>query len=364
MDPISFYMPTKVFFGRNCIRGHMDELTRLGSRALIVTDKIASKLNGSEKDVVEILEQAGITFEIFEDVEANPTIGVVRAGLARCEAFQADFLIAIGGGSPMDTAKAISVLARQPLSDDVLFSTTLRDDVLPLVCVPTTAGTGSEVTPYAMVIDEKTGVKNNLNSPYMFAKVAFLDPQYTMTLPLRGTINTAIDAMTHALESIWAVTTNPLVQSMAWEAVAHIAKAFPHMHEGCLTEEDRGHLMLGSVMGGMVVSQTRTTALHGMSYPMTSHAHIPHGRAMCLILSNYVRFWQRYEPEMVERLLGLMCLADVNAFEKMMDYFLGRKERLTEEQIQAYADEVMGKHNIQNTRAPITRDDVVAIYHY
>ena len=108
-------------------------------------------------------------------------------------------------------------------------------------------------------------------------------------------------------------------------------------------------------------------ALHGMSYPMTSIAHIPHGRAMALILTNYMRFWQKHEPELIAELLSLMGLAGMDEFAEIIGMMVGEirsDERLADEIIEAYADEVMGKHNIQNTRVPISREDVISIYHY
>ena len=261
----------------------------------------------------------------------------------------------------------MALLSRQEASDDEMFTKEFSDDMMPLIAVPTTSGTGSEVTPYAMIIDSKKGTKNNLHTPFLFAKVAFLDPRYTLTLPIKVTVNTAIDAMTHAIESLFAKTTNPLVASIAFESIHNIGTCFDCLVSGKLDIKDREKLMLGSVMGGMVVSQTRTTALHGMSYPMTSVGHIPHGRAMALILANYMTFWQKHEPELIDKLIKTMGLDSLDTFNGIIATLVGEikpEERLSEEQIAAYTEEVMLKHNIINTRVPITREDVIRIYHY
>lgn len=364
---IGFFLPTHIHMGEGCIQKYAADLKKLGGKAFIVTDPVSSKLNGSEKEITQILEENGISYRIFDSVQSNPTLGSVRKGADACREFGADFVIATGGGSPMDAAKAMCVLARQDVADEAVFSTKYTSDVLPLVCVPTTSGTGSEVTPYAMIIDDKKGTKNNLNSPYIFSRLAFLDPRYTMTVPMGVTINTALDALTHSLESIFAVTTNPLVQAIAREGIRNIASCFQAIIRNSLDAAGREKLMMGSLMGGVVVSQTRTTALHGMSYPMTSIAHIPHGRAMALILTNYMRFWQKHEPELIAELLSLMGLAGMDEFAEIIGILVGeirKDERLADEIIEAYADEVMGKHNIQNTRVPISREDVISIYHY
>ena len=364
---MNFNMPVSVHYGSNCIFEYASELRKLGSRALIVTDPISAKVTGAGEDIKKALDAQGITHIMFDEVESNPTIDCVRKAVALSKREGVDFIFAVGGGSSLDTGKAVALLSKQDATDDELFTSKFTDDVLPLVSVPTTSGTGSEVTPYAMIIDAKKGTKNNLNSPYLYSRIAFLDPKYTLTLPLSVTINTSIDAMTHAMESLFAKTTNPLVHSIAIESIRSIGECFDALVSGKLELEHREKLMMGSVMAGMVVSQTRTTALHGMSYPMTSIGHIPHGRAMALILINYMQFWNKHEPELVDELMSAMKLGGLNDFIKVITALVGTvkpEERLSEATIKAYTDEVMLKHNIINTRAPITREDVEAIYRY
>lgn len=364
---ITFNMPVRVFFGENCVAQHWELLGSFGKKAMIISDPISAKVTGAGDEIVAALEKNNVTNVMFDRVESNPTINCVREAIKICKEENVDFIIAIGGGSSLDVAKAVALLVRQDASDEEMFTKKYTDDMLPLVAVPTTAGTGSEVTPYAMIIDSKKGTKNNLHTPFLFAKIAFLDPRYTLTLPIKVTINTAIDAMTHAMESLFTKTTSPLVASMAFESIHNIGTCFDCLVKGELSLRDREKLMLGSVMGGMVVSQTRTSALHGMSYPMTSVGHIPHGRAMALILANYMTFWKKHEPELVDKMMDAMGMESLDAFNATIAALVGEikdEEKLSEEVIEAYADEVMLKHNIINTRVPITREDVVGIYHY
>ena len=364
---LTFNMPVNIFFGQDCIAENSAALKKLGKKALIVTDPISAEVTGAGADIKAALDKEGIEYIMFDQVESNPTIGCVRKAVALSKANGVDFIFSVGGGSSLDTGKAVALLSRQDATDDELFTKAFTSDVLPIAAVPTTSGTGSEVTPYAMIIDEKKGTKNNLNLPYFFSKLAFLDPKYTLTLPPRITVNTSIDALTHALESLFVKTTNPLVASVAYEAIRNISSCFNALMSGDLTLDEREKLMLGSVMAGMVVSQTRTSALHGMSYPMTSVGHIPHGRAMALIIANYMRFWQKHEPELVDRLMDAMQLHSLDSFVNIIRTLVGEvkpEEKLSEDTIKAYTDEVMGKHNIINTRVPITRADVESIYHY
>lgn len=364
---LTFNMPVKVFFGENCVAEHGKMLCGYGEKAMIITDPISAKVTGAGDDIIRELTANGLTHVMFDRVESNPTVDCVREAMNVCKEENVDFIVAIGGGSSLDVGKAVALLSRQDVSDDEMFTKEYVNDMMPLIAIPTTSGTGSEVTPYAMIIDTKKGTKNNLHTSFLFAKVAFLDPRYTLTVPLKVTINTAIDAMTHAMESLFAKTSNPLVASMAFESIRNIGTCFDCLMSGELSLKDREKLMLGSVMGGMVVSQTRTSALHGMSYPMTSVGHIPHGRAMALILANYMTFWRKHEPELVDKMIsvmGLDSLADFNGIIAALVGEISPEEKLSEEVISAYADEVMLKHNIINTRVPITREDVVAIYHY
>lgn len=364
---MTFNMPVQVYYGKGCVLEHADEFGRFGKRAIVVTDHISFTATGANMDIIRVLEEQKIDYMIYDEVESNPTIENVRRGADASKLFKADFVISVGGGSSLDTAKAVALLSRQDAPDEELFQTAFTDDVLPIIAVPTTSGTGSEVTPYAMIIDSKRGTKNNLKQQTFFSKVAFVDPGYTMTMPRTVAVNTSIDAMTHAMESIFARTTNPLVQAIAYESIGTMAKAFPNMMRNVLNAEDYENMALASVMAGMVVSQTRTTILHGASYPLTSHKHIAHGRAMALIIANYMRFTAEYEPDVVDRLMKTMNMKDLDEFCATIRTLVGEvkeEERLTEDEVEKFTDEVMASHNLLNTRVPVTRRDVEKIFRY
>ena len=364
---LHFYMPVDVYFENGCVAGHGDVFKKMGSKAMIITDPISAEVTGAKADVIKELDECGISYLYFDKVQSNPTIGCVREALAALDECGADFIIAIGGGSALDTGKAVSILSRQNGTDDEIFRKAYTDDTMPLICIPTTSGTGSEVTPYAMIIDEKKGTKNNLNSPYLFADVALLDPKYTMTVPYKVTVNTAVDAMTHAMESLFAVTTNHLVRTIAFKGLERMGPSLRDVLKGDLTPEARENLMFGSLLGGIVVSQTRTSALHGMSYPMTSIKHIPHGRAMSLIIPNYLEFWNTKEPELIEEIIDAMGYGSLDEFVDVLRGLMGEvapEEKLTLEEKQSFIKTVMGQHNILNTRVDISAGDIRNIYDY
>lgn len=364
---MTFHMPVQVHYGAGCISACAGSFGKYGKRAIVITDPISFTATGADKDITKVLKEQKIEYTVYDKAESNPTIESARKCAEASKAFQAEFVIAVGGGSSLDTAKAAALLSRQDAPDEELFQTEFTEDVLPILAVPTTSGTGSEVTPYAMLIDGKRGTKNNLKQQTFFSREAFVDPRYTMTMPRSVAVNTSIDAMTHALESIFAKTTNPLVQAIAYESIGTMAKAFPNMLQGALTEEDYGNMALASVMAGMVVSQTRTTILHGASYPLTSHKHIAHGRAMALIIANYMKLTNKYEPDVIDRIMKTMNMKDLDEFCDTIHMLVGDvkpEEKLSPEEMERFTDEVMASHNLQNTRIPVSREDVTAIFQY
>ncbi|MFW5777060.1 MAG: iron-containing alcohol dehydrogenase, partial [Spirochaetota bacterium] len=191
----SYYMPTRIVCGPDCIRENSDTLQGLGMNAFIMTGAGSAQKNGSLRDVVDALEHEGIEWKHYSKVSPNPTLEQVRDAAEQAYTWGADCVIAIGGGSPMDAAKAVAVLAGEPVPDDELLSAASFPKVLPLVAVPTTAGTGSEVTPYSILTNDSAQTKSLLRGDQIYPRIAFLDGRYTMELPRHITIATAVDAL-------------------------------------------------------------------------------------------------------------------------------------------------------------------------
>lgn len=149
---------------------HKEEFGKYGKKAIVVTDPISFTATGADKDIIAALEDQKIEYVVCDKVQSNPTIEVVRECAKVSKEFGAEFVVSVGGGSSLDTAKAVALLSRQDAPDEELFKTAFTDDVLPIIAIPTTSGTGSEVTPYAMIIDSKRGTKNNLKQQTFFSK--------------------------------------------------------------------------------------------------------------------------------------------------------------------------------------------------
>jgi len=200
-----YYLPTRIIAGKDCIIQNRDLFRSLGKKALIVTGAHSAKRNGSLSDVITALEATGVSYFVFDKVMSNPTIACVYEGAEVARVNQCDMIIAIGGGSPMDAGKAIALLAAQEIAEENLFAGNYTDQVLPMAFVPTTAGTGSEVTQYAILTNDQAQTKTSIASDLLFPNVAFLDAKYTENLPTETTINTAIDALSHAVEGMLSV---------------------------------------------------------------------------------------------------------------------------------------------------------------
>ncbi|HOQ13150.1 MAG TPA: iron-containing alcohol dehydrogenase family protein [Spirochaetota bacterium] len=358
----SFYIPTKVFFGKDCIKTNSNEIAKLGSKALIVTGKSSSDKNGSFAEISSTLKNLNIEYIRFNEVEANPSVETVLKGGELAGEFKADFIIGIGGGSPLDAAKAIAILASNNIDDESLFSGQYKNKPLPLVAVPTTAGTGSEVTPYSILTYKKINNKKSIASPEIFPAIGFLDAKFTETLSMETTINTAIDAMSHSLEGYLSARASEIIKPLALESLKILAIHLKKISEGKkISFEDRENLLYASMLGGMVIAHTATTAVHAMGYPLTYFRNIDHGRANGLVMAAYMEFLHNNGRDLTE-ILYTMDLKDPGEFKSFMDSLLGQKESLSDSEIELFTDTTMTSKNIANTKPSPSREDIKEIF--
>jgi len=358
-----YFLPTNIFFGQDCIVKNAETFDKSGKKAVIVTGKKSARLNGSEKDVRAALDSRGIPFVLFNEVESNPSIETVRkaAELSRNE--NADFVIGIGGGSPLDAAKAIAVLINNDVNDDELFSGKYLNPVAPVIAVPTTAGTGSEVTPYAILTDKKIENKKNLSTPLIFPAAAFLDAKYTESLPLNVTVNTAIDLMSHSVEGYLASRANSMSRMYSIESLNVFGECIPALTgKAELNIKIREKLLYASMMAGIVIAHTGTTVVHAMGYPLTYFRKIEHGRANGLLMHEYLKFISSMHPDKVKILIHELGLADIKEFGNLMDMLLGEKEILSRDEIEKFSSVALQAGSISNTDPVPKIDDIKKIF--
>lgn len=337
MMPFQFSMPTKIYFGSGCIQTNKAEFSRWGRKALLVTGRHSARVSGALADVEAVLRQAQMEWEVFDQIEENPTVSAVETAGAAARRFQPDVIIAIGGGSPLDAGKAIAVLAVNDMPAAKLFEGCFAVAPLPILAVPLTAGTGSEVTSYSILTDVEQNTKRNFAHTAIYPYAAFLDARYTQSLSRTVTVNSAVDALSHAMEGYLSRRSTPVTDCLALEAMRIFGTVHRDLLAGELDLSCREALLTMSLLAGIVLSQTGTTVVHALGYPLTYFQHIPHGRANGLLLAAYLRFNEPVLPGKVREVLAALNLESISQMSRILRDLLPSGEVITGQDIEAYA---------------------------
>jgi len=284
-------MPRLLFIGGGALGEIAGALGRLGaSRPLIVTDRFMES-SGMLAKLTDRLDRAKLRWEVFADTVPDPTDTVVEAGVKVLQAGDFDCLVALGGGSPIDTAKAISVLAANGgKMRDYKVPNEIPRPGLPIVAVPTTAGTGSEVTRFTVITDTERDEKMLIMGLACCPAAAIVDYELTFSMPWRLTADTGIDSLTHAIEAYVSKRASPFTDGVARSAMALIAK---NIRGACRTPDDpkaREAMMLGATQAGMAFSNSSVCLVHGMSRPIGAFFHVPHGLSNAMLLPEITAF--------------------------------------------------------------------------
>lgn len=336
---MKFYMPTKLYQEKNAIENHGAELASYGKKALIVTGRQSSKQNGSLDDVIKVLEQNMIEYSVYDRTPENPDLAMVMEAAELGRKQGTDFVIGLGGGSAMDAAKAIALMIlNRDSSEEVLYqSVPLR--ALPVIAIPTTCGTGSEVTPYAILTRKDIETKQSI-SHHIFPELALVDPGYLAGAPASVICNTAIDALGHLIESYFHTSADAYSRMLAVQGLEVWGTCRDVLLGMEAREEDYENLMLASSLAGMAISHTGTSLPHGLSYYLTYHKGIPHGKAVGYFLPGYLHLFEEsadVEVMMLLRMAGFGALAQFDGFIREC---LGEIE-ITAAEKEAMLDEIM-----------------------
>jgi alcohol dehydrogenase class IV len=355
-----YYMPTRVVAGERCLLGNRALLTELGEKALIVTGKHSAKANGSLADAEKAIKENGQKRALYDEVMSNPTLDCALEIARTIKDERCDFVLAIGGGSPMDAAKAAAALAAQAVPRDEVFSAAFSK-ALPVAAVPTTAGTGSEATPYAILTDDAAETKRSIASPAIFPRFAFLDAAYLRGLDKTVLVNTALDAFSHAIEGMLSVRACPISDSLAKESLAIIASHFGAIGQGHPEAKALEELLLASTLAGMVIANTGTTAVHALGYSLTYYKNIDHGRANGLLLARFLTLVEKNRPARIAEILACMKMETLANFGAAIDGLLGKRERLSSVEIGNYAKKAMKTGNIANCAPRPTETELAKV---
>jgi alcohol dehydrogenase class IV len=368
MEEWKFYMPTRIRFGWGRfqeIRQVVDELK--GKRIFLVTSRNFAKKYGILDKLSDYLK--GLTLVVFAEVEENPTIETVDQGAVQCKASQCDLVISLGGGSAMDAGKAIAMLQKNPGSmreylDQERFCQTKG---LPIIAIPTTSGTGSEVTPFTVITHRAKKAKPAIAPPENFPDVALVDPELTMTMPFEVAASTGLDALCQAVEGFWSTQGNPVTRSLAFQA---IKLAMENLESACLRKDRESvvNMALASHLTGIEMSNIGNTSIHPLSYPITLDYGVPHGFACAIFLPAVIRFNAQAIENRFRDLLRILNLSSVGAFAEKVDSFMEKLKaprRLSElgvkeEDIPGIAKRGVGRSTAWNPR-PMTEEDIIQI---
>lgn len=301
LSPFDYNPRTRVVFGSGTV-GRLGELTREtgGKRVFLVTDKGLAAA-GHEQRVIDSLRSAGCQVTVFDEVTADPTTEDVDRALGVARQADVDFLIGLGGGSSMDCAKGVNfLLTNGGRMEDYWGVGKATRPMLPMIAVPTTAGTGSEAQSFALIANARTHMKMACGDKKAACRIAVLDPDLTVTMPPTVTAVTGIDALSHALETYVTTRRNPVSQLFSRNAWKLLSWAFPRVLSDPHDVEARGAMLLGAHLAGAAIENSMLGATHSLANPLSAHYGMTHGVAIGLMLPHVIR----YNSETVGRLYG------------------------------------------------------------
>lgn len=278
-----FIMPKQIFYGENALSDACEKICALGKKALIVTDEVMVRL-GNVKLVTDMLDDNGISYFIYDGITGEPTDKMIEKGLSEWNENGCDFLIAVGGGSPIDSMKAVAALAANGGSINDFLGKVIGGDLPPMVAVPTTSGTGSEATQFTIITNTEKDIKMLLKGAALMPDIAVDDPKLTLTAPPSVTAATGLDALCHAAEAYTSKKAQPMTDIPALSAVKRIFKYLPVCFRDGKNIEARTQMSIAALEAGVAFNNASVTVIHGMSRPIGALFHIPHGVSNAMLL--------------------------------------------------------------------------------
>lgn len=377
-DLFTFEAPARLTFGAGAVGKFPDLIAGFGRRALVVSDPGIAKAGILDR-VLGFLRDAHVSSDAFTSVEPNPSVETVEAAHTLYRKSDAEFVVAVGGGSSMDVAKVVAVLAAHGGGvRDYEGIGKVPGPVVPSVAIPTTAGTGSEVTVFAVITDRQRRFKMTIGSPFLVPQVAICDPELTISMPKPLTAATGMDALTHGIECFINTTPNPIAKALAMESIRLIGGALRTAYQRGSDLPARSTMLLGSTMAAMAFTRTRLGNVHAMSHPLGAFFDVPHGVANAILLP-YVMAWNlrsclgTYPPIAVAMGEEVDGMPPERASERAVEAVqrlsrdVGIPEHLrevgvTQDAIPALATDAMKSGNVLVNPRPTTYDDIVELF--
>lgn len=375
-----FIAPGNIFTGAGALDMAEEKLNQLGSKALIVTDKVMVELGNCEK-VETALKNQKIDYIVYSEINGEPTDTMIKNGLSLYQEDGCDFLIALGGGSPIDSMKAIAALAANGGNISDYMGKIIGGDLPTMVAIPTTAGTGSEATQFTIITDTENDVKMLLKGAVLMPDYAIIDPQFTMTAPPKITAATGLDALTHASEAYTSKLAQPLSDTFALSAIKRIFKYLPIAFHDGKNVEAREQMSIAALEAGIAFNNASVTLVHGMSRPIGALFHVAHGLSNAMLLKQCFTYaldgaYDRFadlakainvasdsdsDQEASEKFLqAVVDICDELETPTLEEYGIDKEEFFSV--IDKMAADAMESGSPSNTRKPMTVEDVKEIY--
>jgi phosphonate metabolism-associated iron-containing alcohol dehydrogenase len=359
-----------VIFGKKSLEKIADVVESFKSnRIMLVTGRKSMKKLGVTDRIIDYLKNCRVV--VYNKVEQNPDVSTVENGIRFLKDEKCDLVIGLGGGSAIDTAKAVSVLSKNqgPVDEYLFGKTKIVDRGVPLVAIPTTAGTGTEVTQYASIIDETKKRKLSLSHEYIHPSIAIVDPTLTVTMPKFVTATTGLDALSQCIEAYWAKDRTPISDIFALKGIALIFNNLLNAFKHAENTEFRERMALAALFSGIAINITKTTIVHSVSYPLTTHFKISHGLACALTLPSFIRYNSKVVRQRICNIAQAIGAEGVEGLVRRTEGLISRLEvpkRLGDVGVQRTDIELIVTEGFRPDRAEnnprkVTKEDLRAI---
>ena len=361
-----FRAPGKILFGVGALESLGAEARRLGGRALLVTGRRAMAEAGVTRLSIAILKAAGLEADLFDQVESEPDVATVDRCRQAVRAHRADLVVGLGGGSALDVAKVAAGLANEDAPTRTFHAgRKIARRGLPLIAIPSTSGTGSEMTNNGVISDRDRRAKASIRDESLIPAVALVDPKVTVSAPPRVTATSGVDAFVQAVESYLSQFATPITEALSLRAAEELAAALPAVVSCGGDLALRTQAAWGSAMAGLALSNARLGVVHGIAHPVGVRFHVPHGLVCGVLLPAALEFNRPAAPEKFEVLARLLG-DDPVAYARRLLAECGLPERLTEYRLdlaafETIADEALPSGSTKANPRPVTKADIVAM---
>lgn len=375
-----FVIPNHTVVGTNVLGEAAPLLKKMGNKAFIVTGKHVA-VSDMMKQLTALLDENGIDCVIFDGITGEPTDTMIENGVEMLKSSGCDFIIGIGGGSPLDSAKAIAAMAVNDGSIADYNGKEITGEILPLAAIPTTAGTGSEATKFTVITDSEKGIKMLLKGDVLVPKLAIVDSSFTVGAPKSVTSATGLDALTHAVEAYTSRKAFSMTDTLAVSAVKRIMKYLPIAYKEPDNSLAREQMSIAALEAGICINNSSVTIVHGMSRPIGALFHVPHGMSNAMLLKECLSFavsgaYEKFanlgretgvasdsdsDETAAEKFIdSLQSICDVCEIPTLEQYGIDRDEYYSK--ISKMATDAVASGSPANTVKEVTVDDCIEIY--